>query len=129
MRAQSDGQSGTSRLALLLGAVLECSAQAQAQWFGAGGDSAATTAERGALPGWVDDARTICRDMAQTQEMYTEAPYPPRNPADEIAKDEVKVDGKITPAAIAHHLHGGTFPTPVRQHASCSRQTPAEIDR
>ena len=99
-----------AKVALLLGAVL----QSSGQWFGGGAGGGSAVAERGALPGWLRDARTICRDMAQTQEMYTEAPYPPRNPADEIVTDEVKVDSKITPAAIAHHLHGGRFPTPVR---------------
>eukprot|EP01043_Picozoa_sp_COSAG02_P095441 COSAG02_NODE_31805_length_527_cov_0.717290_1_plen_154_part_10 len=50
--------------------------------------------------------------MAQRQDMYTAAPYPPRDPAAPIAADEVIVDSKITPAAIAHHIHGGRFPAP-----------------
>ena len=74
----------------------------------ASGVSSAAGAEQ--LPGWVTDARTICRDMTQTKDMYTEAPYPPRDPASEIKHDEVAVDSKISPAAIAHHIHGGHFP-------------------
>ena len=82
-------------------------------WGGGDIASAISTSEVGAerLPGWVSDARTICRDMAQTKDMYTAAPYPPRDPASEIKHDEVAVDSKITPAAIAHHIHGGHFPS------------------
>eukprot|EP01043_Picozoa_sp_COSAG02_P032715 COSAG02_NODE_2199_length_9541_cov_28.299301_1_plen_511_part_10 len=90
------------------------------QWFSGWGDRQSIRASdalevsekpHSGLPDWVSDARTICRDMAQTQDMYTEAPYPPRDPAAEVVVDEGAVDSKITPAAIAHHIHGGRFPT------------------
>lgn len=83
-------------------------------WGGTGSDSSTSSTESisaaAQLPGWINDARTICRDMAQTRGMYTEAPYPPRDPAAETTEDVVAVDSKITPAAIAHYIHGGRFP-------------------
>eukprot|EP01046_Picozoa_sp_COSAG06_P030072 COSAG06_NODE_2835_length_6201_cov_127.447722_9_plen_248_part_00 len=109
-------------LLLTIAALLPSGTSGGSWLWGGGGGS--TDDAAGGLPGWVGDARTICRDMEQTREMYTEAPYPPRDPASEVRTDEVAVDSKITPAAIAHHIHGGRFPTAA---GSAGQQQPYRV--